>query len=531
MAGVPDLMEGGVYDPYDEQRLLEMEETEDNTEDKVELVNADDLLNSSSEEAAEMADPATTADPVSAPEPVPAPAPALVRVNTPRAPVTKATGVHTGPPDITTEPQSSGTDTRTAAVPQSSAKVSIANCTGTIASTTNSAQLPSEYIANKHCTRIRNGAPSIHDGSEQFRADTGSFFIEGDNRYVNCCLVYDEVRKANISYSFNPDTLKCQCCNYTENTHSKKTAFVLTDQNFPAALPSCVGGGACLKIIRIEGGSLPELTELFLSLFKNRKVPPGSVILLGSATYLATVGVSGYAEDFVEASLKLGKILDRTSVVAAVPIIMLDGTTDPALIRSVVEISAWFEKIFDKIAGFSVQAHRAVIECLAACGTGGVQRSYSERARLPCNRLSKAKSTWACPSLISLPEIMLPVPVEFEKKIIGLLINDLNISMALDLDTTPNQIRMVDKRVVADITFVIVGSSHARRTAKALRELGEHVTEVIVPAWRPTTAQIDNIVMKLTSATQGQNGDYIIVYELFDNCFYFAQCDDGSLTH
>ena len=509
MAGVPEHHEGVPYDPYDEQRILEMEDHEDCAGGDV---IDDSILNSSTEE------PRYEEAPV---QPVPVPAPVADPHATPGNPAEPGTSSST--------PQTTGTHTRSAVVPESSANL-FSETKNTCASTTHSAHITSDYLANKHCTKIRNGAPNIHDKADMFRVETGSFFNEGDNRFENGWLVYDNVNKLNICYSFDPKNLHCKCCN---GLATKKTAFVLADQNFPAVLPSCEGEGACLKIIRIEGGSLSDLATLFLNLFKNKKVPPGSVILLGSATCLATVGMSGYAEEFVEASLRIGTVLDKTSVVAAVPMLLLNGSEDPTLIRNVVEISAWFEKIFEKVAGFPAEAHKAVIECLAACGTDGFQGSYSVRARLPCNRLSKSKTTWSCPCLVSLPEKLVPLPLEFESKIIKLMLMELNRSMALDLDPSTNQTRMVEKKSVAggpdSSTYVVVGSSHAKRTAAALVKLGEDVRDVIVPAWRPTSAQVDNIKQKLEGAVVGLAGNIIVVFEMFDNCYYYAQCDDGSL--
>jgi hypothetical protein len=55
---------------------------------------------------------------------------------------------------------------------------------------------------------------------------------------------------------------------------------ILTDQNFPAALPSL--DGKCPAIIRVEGGLLSELGDFFYSLLKDFTLPEGSVLMIGS---------------------------------------------------------------------------------------------------------------------------------------------------------------------------------------------------------------------------------------------------------
>ena len=43
-----------------------------------------------------------------------------------------------------------------------------------------------------------------------------------------------------------------------------REVIVLSDQNFPAALPASNSGKKCIAVLRIEFGSLSELTEMFL---------------------------------------------------------------------------------------------------------------------------------------------------------------------------------------------------------------------------------------------------------------------------
>jgi hypothetical protein len=85
---------------------------------------------------------------------------------------------------------------------------------------------------------------------------------------------------------------------------------VIADQNFPAILPvSSVD--QCIKVLRIENGSVPALVEYLLGFVGNRRMPPGSIIMIGSVAHLADVGISAYISDIIEATTQLRSALGR----------------------------------------------------------------------------------------------------------------------------------------------------------------------------------------------------------------------------
>ena len=82
-----------------------------------------------------------------------------------------------------------------------------------------------------------------------------------------------------IATSFSPSTLQCSNC--PDSPHSiiknlcrsrKTSAFILSDQCFPPALPS-TGGGDCLAIIRVEDATISELISVFLKLTARCALP------------------------------------------------------------------------------------------------------------------------------------------------------------------------------------------------------------------------------------------------------------------
>ena len=96
-----------------------------------------------------------------------------------------------------------------------------------------------------------------------------------------------------------------------------RTVILLTDQNFPAVLPT--GSGNCIAIIRIDQGKLSELTDLLLSI-SPEQFPQGTIFVLGSLSHLQGEGLQGYAKAGVTAGRRLsGRFPDSYSFLFTPP--------------------------------------------------------------------------------------------------------------------------------------------------------------------------------------------------------------------
>ena len=135
----------------------------------------------------------------------------------------------------------------------------------------------------------------------------GSFFNANDERPALMHHRYLFDKKQNISFSFDPASMQCTSCGTPHAVLSDPGAasstgdvFVLADQNFPPVLPT--PDGRCVRIVRIENGSLTELAEVFLKTVSGWSVRVGSVVAITSASRLAQIGLAGYAEEMVRAA-------------------------------------------------------------------------------------------------------------------------------------------------------------------------------------------------------------------------------------
>jgi hypothetical protein len=96
--------------------------------------------------------------------------------------------------------------------------------------------------------------------------------------------------------------------------------------------------------MRLDSGTIEELIDLFLKMSKNVTVPEGTVILVGSVSLLARVGVHGYSSACINAKRRLTGAIKGVVVVPFIPPPM-GGCNDTEVIRSVIDTSIWLGSI------------------------------------------------------------------------------------------------------------------------------------------------------------------------------------------
>ena len=161
----------------------------------------------------------------------------------------------------------------------------------------------------------------------------------------------------NISASFDLETMKCITCqlkpnhvvlnkerNDQLNMNHYPAIFVISDQSFPANLPTG-GEGECFKIIRVEDGSLDELTTVFLETIRPFTVPAGSVVLLHSLSHLAWVGAAAYSEDLVRSRQRItGAYRSGVSVIHGIPLLS-SGSENYSLVNDLKIVLDWYNAV------------------------------------------------------------------------------------------------------------------------------------------------------------------------------------------
>ena len=189
-------------------------------------------------------------------------------------------------------------------------------------------------------TYIQSGVAAEY---EEYSAEEGDFFSSGDGRAGIMYTSINLQRKHNLSFSFIPQRKVCTLCPTVKehavlgtprggNTRSPgKEVFILSDQSYPPLLPSSLDK-SCIRIIRLEFGSLHELVTIFLELLEGRSLASGSLVLIFSATHLANVGLAAYIEDLVATKKRILGGLGRDIHFSPAPPMLLYGTGNRDLI-------------------------------------------------------------------------------------------------------------------------------------------------------------------------------------------------------
>ena len=110
----------------------------------------------------------------------------------------------------------------------------------------------------------------------------------------------------------------------------------------------------------------------------------GSLLLLGSVSALAELGIAGYAEDLVRTAKYLMDSLDGKVQVRACPLILMNGTDDSAVLRGMAEVGAWLKGgLSGNLEGFPDTSQSASNTILKNLGKGGLQTNGPTRIRVP----------------------------------------------------------------------------------------------------------------------------------------------------
>ena len=216
-------------------------------------------------------------------------------------------------------------------------------------------------------------------------APPGSFQPEEDQRHTLTKEGYNTSTKTNSSYTYTYSDLRCKACPSRHPILGRdvKPVFILSDQHFPAAVPVC-DGGKCLAIFRIEDASLLELTETFLEKISTGWLPPGTTVLLSAVGYLAGIGTAAYAEEFSDMAERIKHTLPNSAHVYHGPLLLLEGSEDPALIRSISEIGHWLLASADRDSADCLpETTEAWLGALQQADSGNVQPTYPIRLELP----------------------------------------------------------------------------------------------------------------------------------------------------
>ncbi len=333
-----------------------------------------------------------------------------------------------------------------------------------------------------------------------------------------------------ISISFDPNTLVCISC-ATEHKIMGNTPVTIafSDQNFVASI---VGKeGTCFGVVRMEDASLSDLTELSLEILGNVRVPEGSVLLFGSASFLSRVGTGAYATDWVSVVSQIEKKWRGIRVCPLIPMILTEcpGT----LAREIAEIAAWFATIYENnpLGLYSMWA--SVVAATESLSVGAIALPHMDSYKisvplsltLPC----QFSSMTFC-SVSSRPATLSGLPKDNLCVLVQSLVDTVHRSFH-SCASPENYLERETPTVPMDTCeekVILLGASNLGRCAARLRALGNTVVDLTKPGWIATKANVDTMLGELDKISC--NEKTILVYDLYGNSTFRFEQFDGSLS-
>jgi hypothetical protein len=134
-------------------------------------------------------------------------------------------------------------------------------------------------------------------------------------RFVN--VQHNLKARTSVTQSFDPLSGKCNTCLVGRHeallAGGEPIVVVAADQCFPACVPARSAGKECLRIIRTEDATLQDITHSLADAIGRGRLAKYSVILLGSASHLASSCTEHYLFDWVRSRWWIRERLGMTS--------------------------------------------------------------------------------------------------------------------------------------------------------------------------------------------------------------------------
>ncbi len=297
-----------------------------------------------------------------------------------------------------------------------------------------------------------------------------------------------------------------------------------------------------MAVIRIENCTLIELADSFLEITKGFDMPVGSVVVLSSLSYLARVGTAAYAEELVRAIARIrDAYANSVRIVHGFPV-LIGGLDDESVIRSILEIELWLADS-DKRRMHSLPNTSAhyISEWLrtnkadTVSDTDFASDTHPHPLKLPNSLHSLEKGTYVSPGWDDMATSLPTLQEEDEKKLLGVLIEELNDKFALQLDLEPSTDRSSqpasDYAESDSIIMIFAGSSHSARTIDVLDRGGINLLDATIPGYRLCPETVDKLAEDIKDLVDGLNPtNTVISVQVLDNSTYYCGHTFGEMS-
>ena len=387
------------------------------------------------------------------------------------------------------------------------------------------------YEANYKHRSDTTGVVSLSGNTPVEGTDISGLYSSGDGRSGRAVIRCSLQTKENTSFSFVPETWRCNVCPANPgHAAAGREVVLLVDQSYPATLAS-PDEEACFKIIRLEFGTLGDLVAVLIKIGRG-KLPAGSVVAMFSASHLANVGTAAYTQALANEARRLRNIFGANLTVAAAPPLLMNGTSMPRLCRSLLEVGAWLKTLKeDNITGNSWKAAIELIKMASDFFGGEKVEMPPMRMQLPIGMYAGQLATVSSENWMPMRSPIPAMSEMDEAAIVTTLAKDIREKLAIEVTSRPITARTAVQGVSETArNYLLIGTAATSTLAEKLSSPGQNVTKIWDTRWIPTTAAVERTVA-LMDGVMKQLNYATVVLQPFDDISFLQKSDDGALTH
>ncbi len=403
-----------------------------------------------------------------------------------------------------------------------------------------------QYLAIRAGRKAADNTQAIgnmgHGECVRVKVEEGGLCNPSDLRIQKTVMRYRTDDIMTVSCSFEPATMICSNCqergkhSVLNSRDGGPVVFLGTDQNFPAILPS-LDHDNCMSIIRVEDGTIREITWAVIDILKGIRLPNKTTILLGSVSSLAARGVQAYGEDLIWGIRQLREKLGEGVTVSALPPIPVNGVNNSRLVRNLAEVEIWFEGI--KPDGVLLKRTRCfLLTEMERCSLGRVIAPEEQMVTMPdsiddFNRVPTALMGWK-----GMGEQISPFPQELEAVQVRIMREELEVNFGVTVTKNFDLRRNVEVGEPAE--YVVIGGSHGGYLCEAISRKGRKAINLTEKGMRITAETVAKLETRLAEdeAEDESEGDemmrekvrddMVVVLWVMDNSLYFAEDEEGA---
>jgi len=336
----------------------------------------------------------------------------------------------------------------------------------------------------------------------------------------------------NMTATFDPQTLICTTCKVPHSIvpdDGSGFVFVLSDQNFATVLS---GNENCVPIVRIEDATLDELFAMGKEILDRKTIPPGTLFLIGSVSYLAKVGTTIYSLEWLNLVQKFAERW-RIGKVGPCPPVVRENCAG-SVTKLVVELRTWYDDLYGSNIEYPKSAWTIVTNILAS-QVPDTEYSSQEIYTVPLptsfanHRLRPAKFVASSSTAVT---------AAFDDGATGELLRALltMLSDTFNCKAHPGDILVRElaeqegaKENLGDKPAILVlGGSHSRILSAELASRGFEILDLSIPGWTPTDCNIEKLDDSLSKIENIEK--YTVVMDFVSNYVFRFEQMDGQLA-